>query len=265
MGLDYALRRRGPLTMAPSQLGAVHALRSVAASAPISSFTSSRCRSTSSATRCTRSRPSPPASAICGRRSRGTSGCARADPADKPAIQPNYLVDRRGPARRGGFDPRRARRSSRSRRCSRISRSRYLPGAQVASDDEAALAKAAGDIGTTIFHPVGTAKMGAAERSDARWSTSGCGCIGHRGAARDRRLGDADDHLRQHQFADHDDRREGRGDGAGGSKALIARYCPRDRAPLNRNNAPLRSHGGGHGPRHSREGASARSESRMAA
>ena len=27
-------------------------------------------------------------------------------------------------------------------------------------DDEAALAKAAGDIGTTIFHPVGTAKMG---------------------------------------------------------------------------------------------------------
>ena len=30
MGLDYALRRRGPLTMAPSQLGAVHALRSVA-------------------------------------------------------------------------------------------------------------------------------------------------------------------------------------------------------------------------------------------
>ena len=30
----------------------------------------------------------------------------------------------------------------------------------VASDDDAALAKAAGDIGTTIFHPVGTAKMG---------------------------------------------------------------------------------------------------------
>ncbi len=35
-----------------------------------------------------------------------------------------------------------------------------LPGEQVKSDDEAALAKAAGDIGTTIFHPVGTAKMG---------------------------------------------------------------------------------------------------------
>src|SRR5437660_2515048 len=37
----------------------------------------------------------------------------------------------------------------------------YLPGPSV-GDDDAALAKAAGDIGTTIFHPVGTAKMGAA-------------------------------------------------------------------------------------------------------
>ena len=36
----------------------------------------------------------------------------------------------------------------------------YLPGAQVRDDDEAALEKAAGDIGTTIFHPVGTARMG---------------------------------------------------------------------------------------------------------
>ena len=35
----------------------------------------------------------------------------------------------------------------------------YVPGAQV-SNDTADLAKAAGDIGTTIFHPVGTAKMG---------------------------------------------------------------------------------------------------------
>ena len=35
-----------------------------------------------------------------------------------------------------------------------------LPGEQIRSDDDQALAKAAGDIGTTIFHPVGTAKMG---------------------------------------------------------------------------------------------------------
>ena len=37
----------------------------------------------------------------------------------------------------------------------------YLPGPTV-GDDDASLAKAAGDIGTTIFHPVGTAKMGTA-------------------------------------------------------------------------------------------------------
>jgi choline dehydrogenase-like flavoprotein len=36
----------------------------------------------------------------------------------------------------------------------------YLPGPSV-GDDDASLAKAAGDIGTTIFHPVGTAKMGS--------------------------------------------------------------------------------------------------------
>jgi len=35
----------------------------------------------------------------------------------------------------------------------------YIPGPLI-DDSEAALAKAAGDIGTTIFHPVGTAKMG---------------------------------------------------------------------------------------------------------
>jgi choline dehydrogenase-like flavoprotein len=37
----------------------------------------------------------------------------------------------------------------------------YLPGPSV-GDDDASLVKAAGDIGTTVFHPVGTAKMGLA-------------------------------------------------------------------------------------------------------
>jgi choline dehydrogenase-like flavoprotein len=43
----------------------------------------------------------------------------------------------------------------------RYSPSEFLPGPAV-GDDDASLAKAAGDIGTTIFHPVGTAKMGIA-------------------------------------------------------------------------------------------------------
>jgi choline dehydrogenase len=38
----------------------------------------------------------------------------------------------------------------------------HKPGVDV-GDDEAALAQAAGDIGTTIFHPVGTCKMGQDE------------------------------------------------------------------------------------------------------
>ena len=42
----------------------------------------------------------------------------------------------------------------------------YLPGPSV-DDSDSALAKAAADIGTTIFHPVGTAKMGTQTDSAA--------------------------------------------------------------------------------------------------
>ncbi len=42
----------------------------------------------------------------------------------------------------------------------------YLPGLDV-GDGDADLARAAGDIGTTIFHPVGTAKMGLASDPNA--------------------------------------------------------------------------------------------------
>jgi choline dehydrogenase-like flavoprotein len=48
----------------------------------------------------------------------------------------------------------------------RYSPKEFLPGPAV-GDDDAALAKAAGDIGTTIFHPVGTAKMGRPDDPDA--------------------------------------------------------------------------------------------------
>jgi choline dehydrogenase-like flavoprotein len=42
----------------------------------------------------------------------------------------------------------------------------FLPGPKVGDDTES-LAAAAGDIGTTIFHPVGTAKMGLATDTEA--------------------------------------------------------------------------------------------------
>ena len=70
------------------------------------------------------------------------------------------------------------------------------------------LMRAAGEIGTTIFHPVGTAKMGLAQDPlavvDERLRVHGL-----HGLACRRRVGDAAHHLRQHRFADDDDRREG--------------------------------------------------------
>ena len=91
--------------------------------------------------------------------SRGVVRLRSADPADKPVIQPNYLAadeDRRVAAE---LDPRRARDRG-AAGAAEVQAGRDAAGRASASDDEAALAKAAGDIGTTIFHPVGTAKMG---------------------------------------------------------------------------------------------------------
>jgi choline dehydrogenase-like flavoprotein len=80
------------------------------------------------------------------------------NPADAPLIQPNYLStddDRRVAAN----SIRLTRRIVAQPALAPFHPDEYLPGAKVA-DDEETLIKAAGDIGTTIFHPVGTAKMG---------------------------------------------------------------------------------------------------------
>jgi choline dehydrogenase-like flavoprotein len=83
-----------------------------------------------------------------------------ADAADKPVIKPNYLATDED--RRVAVDSiRLARRIVAQPALARYKPVEYLPGGSV-GDDEAALIKAAGDIGTTIFHPVGTAKMGRA-------------------------------------------------------------------------------------------------------
>lgn len=54
---------------------------------------------------------------------------------------------------------RQARKLMATRRMSEFAPHEIKPGANIAEDDD--LAKAAGDIATTIFHPVGTAKMGS--------------------------------------------------------------------------------------------------------
>ena len=155
---EYALFRRGPLTMAPSQLGLftrsdgdqdranlqyhVQPLSLDKFGDPLHKF------------------PAFTAS-VCNLRptSRGTVRLRSASASDPPAIKPNYLStddDRRIAARA----IRLTRRIASQPALAPFHPAEYLPGAAVPNDDEQALIRAAGDIGTTIFHPVGTAKMG---------------------------------------------------------------------------------------------------------
>lgn len=157
MGLDYALRRRGPLTMAPSQLGIftrsdagqdraniefhVQPLSLDKFGDPLHRFpaiTVSACNL----------RPT----------SRGHVRIVSPDPAARPEIAPNYLSTDED--RKVAADAIRVtRRLMGQQAMAQFSPEEFLPGPAVGNDDTA-LAKAAGDIGTTIFHPVGTAKMG---------------------------------------------------------------------------------------------------------
>ena len=159
MGLDYALRRRGPLTMAPSQLGIfmrsdptqpraniefhVQPLSLDKFGDPLHTFpaiTLSACNL----------RPS----------SRGSVRPRSADPLAPPLIAPNYLAT--AADRAVAADAIRAtRRLMAQPAVQGFAPTELLPGPS-AGDDTASLAVAAGNIGTTIFHPVGTAKMGPA-------------------------------------------------------------------------------------------------------
>jgi choline dehydrogenase len=156
MGAEYALFRRGPLTMAPSQLGGFAKSDSSRATPnlqyhiqplslekfgeplhPFPAFTASVCNL----------RPE----------SRGTIRLKSADPAAAPAIRPNYLAD---PADRlvAAQAVRLTRRIVAQPALAKYRPEEFRPGPEYQSDEE--LAKAAGDFSTTIFHPVGTAKMG---------------------------------------------------------------------------------------------------------
>jgi choline dehydrogenase len=157
MGTEYALFQKGPLTMAPSQLGIfttsspdheraniefhVQPLSLDKFGDPLHRFpaiTVSACNL----------RPT----------SRGTIRLRSADPSAKPMIAPNYLATHED--RRVAADAIRVtRRLMRQHAMQAYRPEEFLPGPSV-GDDDASLAKAAGDIGTTIFHPVGTAKMG---------------------------------------------------------------------------------------------------------
>jgi choline dehydrogenase len=91
--------------------------------------------------------------------SRGSVHLASPDPAAPPAIRPNYLSTEED--RRVAVQALRlARRIVGEAPLAKYRPQEHRPGADLVSDAE--LLQAAGEIGTTIFHPVGTAKMGLA-------------------------------------------------------------------------------------------------------
>jgi choline dehydrogenase len=100
--------------------------------------------------------------------SRGHVRLRSARPEDPPAIQPNYLSTNED--RKVAADSIRVTRAIVAQPAlQRFFPVEYLPGEDVRNDDEAGLIAAAGNIGTTIFHPVGTAKMG---RKDDRMAVT---------------------------------------------------------------------------------------------
>jgi len=158
IALEYAARRSGPMSMAPSQLGAfaksdparahpnleyhVQPLSLDAFGEPLhrfNAFTASVCNLNPT--------------------SRGTVAIRSPDPLEAPAIAPCYLStdEDRHVAAQG---LRLTRRIVAQPALAKYRPREIKPGVEHQSDEE--LARLAGDIGTTIFHPVGTAKMGPA-------------------------------------------------------------------------------------------------------
>jgi choline dehydrogenase len=163
MGVQYGLWRRGPLTMSPSQLGAFTRSDPSVASPdleyhvqplslerfgeplhPFPAFTASVCQL----------RPA----------SRGTVHVGSPDWREAPIIRPNYLSDPYDRAVAANAI-RVTRRIVAQQALAKYRPQEFKPGTEYQTEEE--LIQAAGSIGTTIFHPVGTAKMGAASDSMA--------------------------------------------------------------------------------------------------
>lgn len=159
IGLEYLFKRSGPMSMAPSQLGAftrsdpaqpyanleyhVQPLSLDAFGEPLHSFpafTASVCNLNPT--------------------SRGTVAIRSADFADAPLIAPNYLSTPED--RQVAADSLRVTRKIVAQPAlAKYQPQEFKPGVQYQTDEE--LARLAGDIATTIFHPVGTTRMGRAD------------------------------------------------------------------------------------------------------
>jgi choline dehydrogenase len=156
IALEYALKRSGPMAMAPSQFGIfmrsdprfdtpniefhVQPLSLEKFGEPLHRF------------------PAITVS-VCNLRpeSRGHVRIRSADPHQPPMIAPNYLATD-GDREIAAQSITQARRLMATERMRRYRPEEFKPGTHISSPDD--LARAAGDIATTIFHPVGTARMG---------------------------------------------------------------------------------------------------------
>ena len=156
MGLEYFLRKTGPLTMPPSQLGAFAKSDPTQPSANIEWHVQplSLDKFGSPLHRYNAITPS-----VCNLRpsSRGHVALRDANPDSAPLIQPNYLSTEADQAVAvAGLKL--TRKIMAAPALKPFTPHELKPGAHVKNDDE--LTQAAGDLGTTIFHPVGTCKMG---------------------------------------------------------------------------------------------------------
>ena len=163
MALEYALHRTGPLTMAPSQLGAFAKSDATQSTANIQYHVQPLSLDKFG---------DPPhkfpafTASVCNLRplSRGFVRIKSADPHIYPVIQPNYLSTEHD--RKVAVDSMKlTRKICAAEALAKYRPEEFMPGPLVLTDEE--MADAAGDIGTTIFHPVGTCKMGPASDVDA--------------------------------------------------------------------------------------------------
>jgi len=163
IGMEYVFKRSGPMSMAPSQLGAF------TRSSPEQPFTNIEYHvqplSLDAFGEPLHNFPAFTAS-VCNLNptSRGTVNIVSSKFADAPKIAPNYLstdADRKVAA----DSLRVTRRIAAQAALAKYKPVEWKPGVQYQSDDD--LARLAGDIATTIFHPVGTARMGRIDDAQA--------------------------------------------------------------------------------------------------
>jgi choline dehydrogenase len=158
---EYGLTRSGPMSMAPSQFGMF--TKSDASKATPDLEYHVQPLSTDKLGDPLHPFPAITVS-VCNLRPDSTGSCHVTDPSGRgqPEIRLNYLSaesDRRVAA----ASLRQARQIMTAEALRKYAPEEILPGPGITSDDE--LIKAAGDIGTTIFHPVGTCRMGSDEAS----------------------------------------------------------------------------------------------------